>query len=73
MTSSLAERMFLTATAITASQLTEQHLSMLAMHPDTDTLTRCTLGEVSDCLRDSNRDADAVQRCVKAYNNRCGR
>lgn len=71
MTTSLAKRLFRTATAITARELTEQHLDMLQLS-DIDIHTRAALGEASDALAAGNRRAPAVQMCVEAYNQRCG-
>lgn len=72
MTASLAEKLFRTATTITAAELSERHLDMLQM-VDIDWSTREALGPAEDAIRAGNRRAPAVQMCVAAYNARCGR
>lgn len=71
MTASLAEQLFRTATPITASELTEQHLDMLQLS-DIDIETRARLGLASDELRYGGLNGPAIAHCVKAYNARCG-
>lgn len=73
MTSSLAERMFRTATPITTAELTEQHLDMLQCDAATSIELRLELGDASDALRAGDRGAAVVQRVVDAYNARAGR
>jgi hypothetical protein len=72
MTASRAADMFRVAVQITAAELTEQHIDMLACS-DIDIHARAALGEASDAIQAGNRRAPAVQMCVAAFNRLAGR
>lgn len=73
MTASLAERLFRTASPITAAEIHAGHLDMLQLDMETSRELRADLGDAEDWIRAGNRSAIVVQRAVAAFNARAGR
>jgi hypothetical protein len=73
MTTSQAERLFRTATPITAAEIDAGHLDMLQLDMETSLELRADLGDADDCIKAGDRSADVVQRVVAAFNARAGR